>query len=357
MLNKQMMPIESTEYRFNDLPFISTMQDFGIIVACCKKDYHLTKACCASIKDFLGDIPICLIVDQNFSVWELEKAYGVQVINKANVAHPFLRDNSFGPFTKMIAFWESPWKHFLYVDSDTIVWGNLLKYLNYFKYFDVIISRPCRRGYSRQEICYFFFDIEAIEKHFPSFNWQQHQNNYFCAGVFFGTRNIFTLEEYKKMLEFMAQNPNVMKMGDQGCLNFLIFRAADEGRIQLKQEQESIIQLTIPNFKNNEVLAKRFPIGSNGPIYQNEDTVIHWCGEKKPDLYNQKVYSEPVNYYRRKFLEDAWGYKGLGAEIVLKLEDFQQEVYKNYTYYKNKLAKAYHKKFIPWFNRYKKRSE
>ena len=57
------------------------IEDFGIIVACCDQDYFMAKACCASIRNFLGDVPICLITDGTFSVRSLEKTYGIHVIN------------------------------------------------------------------------------------------------------------------------------------------------------------------------------------------------------------------------------------------------------------------------------------
>src|SRR5512136_1148544 len=118
------------------------MEDFGIIVACCASDYLFAKGCCASIRHFLGDVPICLLVDGTFSVADAEKAYGVRVINHNSVTHEVLRRRSFGwGKTKMIGFWESPWEHFLMLDADTIIWGNLLKYAN-FKDFDLIVDRP-----------------------------------------------------------------------------------------------------------------------------------------------------------------------------------------------------------------------
>jgi hypothetical protein len=55
------------------------MEDFGIIIACCDQDYLFAKGCCASIRYFLGDVPICLLIDGTFSVSALEKSYGVRV--------------------------------------------------------------------------------------------------------------------------------------------------------------------------------------------------------------------------------------------------------------------------------------
>jgi hypothetical protein len=317
------------------------MEDFGIIVACCYQDYLFAKGCCASIRHFLGDVPICLIVDGTFSVSSLEKAYGVRVLNHHNVSNEILRQRSFGwGKTKMIAFWESPWKHFLVLDADTNVWGNVLKYAN-FKNYDAIIDKP-RYGYSDEMVCEFFFEISGLEKHFPDFNWQAHRNDYFCTGTFFATRDIFSLEEYVDILDFTEKNPEIFKYGEMGFLNFMLFRAVDVGRIRLGQVP---MQLIVPDFEREE-LRKRFPVEEAGPVVQNEEAiVIHWCG-RKPRLSTSEAYPEPMSFSRRQFLHKDGGYTGATADLWLRLEDSYSLV----NVYKNKIMRRlsqYSRKLIP----------
>jgi hypothetical protein len=302
------------------------MKDFGIIVACCYQDYLFAKGCCTSIRHFLGDVPICLIVDGTFSVESLEKAYGVRVINRNTVKNEVLRNRSFGwGKTKMIAFWESPWKHFLVLDADTNVWGNILKYED-FANFDVIIDKP-RYEQSDEFVSKFFFEVKEIERHFPDFNWRSYHNDYFCTGTFFATRDIFSLDEYIDILNFTEKYPGVFKYGEMGFLNFMLFRAADEGRIRLGK---AAMQLIVPDFDQEE-LRKRFPITEAGPVVQNEEAlVIHWCGPK-PMLATSKAYSAPMSFCRKQFLKDERGYTGAIANFWLRLEDSYSllNVYKN----------------------------
>lgn len=302
------------------------MEDFGIIVACCYQDYLFAKGCCASIRHFLGDVPICLLVDGTFSVSSLEKAYGVRVLNHTHVTNELLKKRSFGwGKTKMVAFWESPWKHFLVLDADTNVWGNVLQYAD-FNNNDAIIDKP-RYGYPDDRVCEFFFEINAIENYFPDFNWQAHRNDYFCTGTFFGTRGIFSLEEYIDILDFTEQHPGIFKYGEMGFLNFMLFRAADAGRIRLGQVP---MQLIVPDFEREE-LQKRFPVKDAGPVVQNEEaTVIHWCGPK-PRVSTSQVYPEPMSFCRRQFLHKERGYTGATADLWLKFEDYYSllNVYKN----------------------------
>lgn len=297
------------------------MEDFGIIIACCDQDYHLAKGCCGSIRHFLGDVPIGLIIDGEFSATELQKAYGVRVINHLNVKNKVLRERSFGwGLTKMVAFWESPWSNFLFLDADTIVWGNILKEAN-FKDFDIIIDRPLYKD-SFEEFSRFFFKPQEVEKHFPGFQWQKHLGEYFCTGTFFAKRDIFSLDEYISMLDLVEKNPNIFWPGEQGFLNLMIFRDFDEGKLRLGQSSWQVI---VPKFKWEE-LKNRFPVDKTGPVVQGDDAcVIHWAGPK-PTLYSSEVYSEPMNFCRRKCMRDTHHLTGLPAEALLKKEDFQRSL-------------------------------
>ncbi|MGK7905500.1 MAG: hypothetical protein AB4352_29660 [Hormoscilla sp.] len=306
------------------------MEDFGIIIACCDRDYSLTKGCCASIRYFMGDVPICLLVDGTFSVSSLENIYGVKVINHNNVSHEVLRKRSFGwGITKMISFWYSPWETFLFLDADTILWGNVAKFAN-FQEYDAIIDKPCYE-YSDENISKYFFDIKSVEKHFPDFNWQAHRDQFFCTGTFFARREMFSLEEYIEILDFTEKHPNIFKLGEMGFLNFMLFKAADEGRIRLGHED---MQVLVADFSKNE-LKQRFPITERGPVVQNEEAaVIHWAGAKRL-LSMYRTYTEPMNFCRRQFLQQEKGYTGKMADVWLAGEDVYSMILK----YKKKVHK------------------
>ncbi|MGK7929554.1 MAG: hypothetical protein AB4290_30655 [Spirulina sp.] len=316
--------------------YSSSLDDFGVIVACCFQDYLFAKGCCQSIRHFLGDVPICLLVDGTFSTHALEKAYRVRVINHKTVKNDILRQRSFGwGKTKMIAFWESPWQHFLVLDADTNVWGNVLKFAD-FDNFDATIDDP-QCNYLDEEIIEFFFDIEGIEQYFPEFDWRKHRTEYFCTGTFFGIRNLFPLEEYIEMLDFIEAHPQIFKYGEMGFLNFMLCRAADAGKIRLGSAN---FQVLAPNCEREE-LAKRFPITNNVPLVQNDDaTVIHWCGAK-PLISTANTYAEPMTASRRKCLEIERGLTGWQADVWLNWEDF----YSTFVKYKNKARKKLRKFF------------
>lgn len=92
----------------------------------------------------------------------------------------------------------------------------------------------------------------------------------------------------------------------------MIFRAAQENRLRV---QNVDMQLLVPDF-DQDLLSKRFPVESSGPGGDRDRaTVIHWCGPK-PTLSTSKVYSEPMNFCRRKCQEDVWGRTGLAASML-----------------------------------------
>jgi hypothetical protein len=294
------------------------MKEFGIVIACCRRDFNFAKGCCASVRYFLGDIPICLIVDGSFSTRSLEKTYSVCVIKHDNIIHQVLRERSFGwGLTKMIAFWESPFEKFLFLDADTVVWGNVLRFADC-NDSDIVIDQPYG-AYSNETTSKFFFDIKGIETHFPSFQWRDRP--YFVSGVFVAKKGIFELDEYVDLLNFNAKKPGIFKYGEQGILNFMTFRAADEGRVRLASRD---MQTLIRRHSQNE-LEERFPLNVKGPDCKDreqEASVIHWAGFK-PYIVNTGAYSKPMQFFRQKFLTDSCGLSGLLSEALLMIEDFR----------------------------------
>ncbi len=293
------------------------MNDFGIIVACARHDYRLAKGTCASIRHFLGDVPVCLLTDGDFPVTDLQRAYGVRVLPRSQVRNSELRRRSFGwGLTKMVSFWESPWEHFLFLDADTIVWGDVLKHADFDRY-DMMIDRH-ELTHTEADVNQWFFNVRWMEQRFPHFRWRAHILDYSCTGTFFARRNVFPMEEYLEMLDLSAENPGCFFPGEMGFLNFMIFRAVDAGKIRLAQRD---MQFLVRNYPKEEA-QRRFPIGHSGPVCSSDTgKVIHWCGWEKPDSFDRNIYSQPMYFFRRKFLQDSKRMAELVAGCQLQLED------------------------------------
>lgn len=293
------------------------MEDFGIIVICCDQDYALAKGTCASIRYFLGDVPICLLVDGPLNVDDMKRAYNVKVINADNMKYDVLRKRSFGwGTTRMIAFWESPFERFLIIDSDVVVWGNVLQHANFDDY-DIIIDQPCY-GYTQEMVQEYFFNLPVFEKDYPGFEWRERP--FVCPAVLFAKRDVFDLDEYIKILDYVDQKPGIFKYGDMGFINYMMFKGDEEGKLRLGSAD---IQYIVKDFPLEDV-KKRFPMSVDKPVVsENDGTVIHWAGPK-PTLSTNKTYADPMTFFRRKAIKDATGNTGLVADAMLQLEDIQR---------------------------------
>lgn len=146
---------------------------FGVVVCVSPGDYLFGKGTCASIDYFMPDVPITLLVDGSIDTSRLEETYQqIQVIRKEDIDDAWLRENSFGwGITKMLAFFYAPFEHFLYLDSDTILWGDIRQRIQPDEY-DYIADIPYRRkegDVSTEAISTWFFDPVFLERSFPIF--------------------------------------------------------------------------------------------------------------------------------------------------------------------------------------------
>ena len=144
--------------------------DFGIVITCYKGDYFLTKGLMASIKYFLPNIPICIIQDGDFSLDKELNIYNIiHIVKKADVKNDFLREKCFGSrCSNLIAFFEAPFERFLYLDSDLVLWGNILDNID-INEAEFIHNEPHEK-YSERIVKEQYFDINELFNHIEYFN-------------------------------------------------------------------------------------------------------------------------------------------------------------------------------------------
>lgn len=291
-------------------------RSFGIVIACHRGDFSLAQGACASIRYFLGDMPICLIVDGNFSTRKLEKMYGIIRLDRNNIKDQFLRENSFGwGFTKMIALWESPFERFLYFDADAVLWGTINPAAILADY-DIVIDRT-EHLWSEEDLERYFFRPHLLKQLIPDFDFRECF--FACMGVFMGKRNAFPLSEYQFVFGLHQQYPDLFKCGDNGMFNVMIFRALAQRGLKVGREP---IQYMTPNVPR-QVLAERFAVNGNGPCANtNISQVLHWCGTEKPYLRNRHAgYHEPMIFFRRKYLRDCGFLRNLFATWIMHVDE------------------------------------
>jgi glycosyltransferase family protein len=286
-------------------------ETFGIIITCYIGDYFLTKGLLASLNHFVPHIPICLIQDGDFSIESEKKAYNIQhVIKRKDVKDDFLRENCFGSrCTNMIAFWESPFDRFFYIDSDTIVWGDILKGIE-FSQFDFIHNSP-HELYTDFIIQQQYLNYKRLFKHIKSISIKDH--HFFNAGVFIARKGIFSLEQYKELFALWKSDKKLFGPEPQGFINYMVFRYAEEGILKI---HETALQTIVPIF-GKEVLQNRFANVSQ----VDKPTVIHWAG-KKPLFLNRKIiYSDIALQFRKQNLRDIKSIAFLFSTLTFWIEE------------------------------------
>jgi hypothetical protein len=306
------------------------MEKFGIIVTCSTYDLHFAKGTCASIRYFLGEVPVCLLTDGRLNTKPIEAAYNnIIVINREEIKNEFLRQNCRGyGFTKYAAFWESPFETFLHIDADAVVWGNALSYLGNGD-FDIMIDKPTFE-YSHRFINETFFNTDILNKYFP--DYVAAGKPYVCSGVFFAKKNCFSLEEYKSLMQLHRQEPDLWKCGEQGMFNFMIFKGKESGlRVSSEYFQYVVLEY------DKEQTARRF---NNVNLMNNtigKPLVIHWAGITKPHVKNSQGYNtEIMTTFRKKFLED-YGVPGMLHSMILQQEDWNYQYKVQSGYFKRRI--------------------
>jgi len=295
------------------------MSDFGVIIICCASDVHLARGCCASVRYFLGDVPICLVVDGDIDIDDFVHAYGVRIVRQADFADPALRDSCFGwGRTKMIAHWEAPWPTFLLVDADTIVWGDVRRHAR-FDRFDMITDRhvadafpgthnsiPLAAFLGEEEIAKTLHKLQHVKRWFydafelgdaaPGLDWVATVDRLFCSGAFFARRGILSRDRFLAFVALGHDRPGLFSPGDMGVHNALVMESGI--RLDQRSDLHQLVYMT-----TRVDLIRRFPVGPDGPIPNGEAVVIHWAGAQKPTLDARLSYSEPMTFFRRRFLQ------------------------------------------------------
>jgi hypothetical protein len=208
--------------------------DFGVVIPAKPEHLHWARGACASVRYFMGDTPICVILDGDRPPRDLQRATGVTVVTRNDVEPRELRDACFrSPRAKNAALWASPFETFLLVDADTIVWGDMRE-LAEFEQYDFVIDR------AGMEPLRSVMDVEQVVARFPDFDARRHVGSYVNNGVYFGRRGILDLDRYLHAVRVAHEHPG-MFYGSQGSFNYMLFSAADEGSIRLRQRSLQVV--------------------------------------------------------------------------------------------------------------------
>ncbi len=271
-------------------------RSFGVIIVCCMGDFSYAKGAVASVRHFMPGVPVCLLIDGPFYPEKFIRRYDLDCINRPRIRDPFLREHARGSsVTKMIALWESPYERFLLMDADTVLWGDVRPLADFSRYDFIADVGPERL--TPEEMNRYMFDPELVKAYQPDF--EPAGLRYFCAGVFFGTRGLIPIEEFRRFIKRQRES-TLFKCDDQGWLNFMLLYGRQTGRLRLDRQR---IQFVVSDYTREET---RLMFGSAPGERPAGPVVIHWAGSVNP-LWRRRgeTWAEPMFYFRRMLLAEA----------------------------------------------------
>jgi hypothetical protein len=272
----------------------------GVIILVYAGDVYLAKACCASIRQALGDLPITLLVDgPEVNTAELERLPGVHRLVAQEAADPEAVRLCTGFWVKLLVFWLSPYERFLYLDADTLVWGDVRAYAEWDKYdfiagCDFNTPRLVRTVEEAQRLV---FDVAFIKQLDPALDWrgQELANN----GVFFARRGVFARANLLELRQLTG-----WRGYEQGVVNYLRWRALREGVPRATGRPMQVF----PAETAYSLADRLLPRGCRHPA------IIHWIC-KKPRLGRRY---QAADDFRRLFLQMTGRARFLGARLFLE---------------------------------------
>ncbi len=283
---------------------------FGFVTACHAADKFMVQATLASMRHYCPDVPICLTVDGDFDVSDLEKEYDLIVLRVAELPSEKMRKLISGNYrAKLAALWEGPFEFYIWLDSDAIVWGDFTPQVRTdvdFQIFWSEISIPPEATEVPPWLPHFYFDPQKLKQLDPDFDWRGHA--YFSAGAFACRRNVIPFQKWTKVESRAKQVSGVFAWGEMGMLNYHVHSMTQRGEIKTVM---SNLQHIWGHHGKQELVQDCRGAGWHFPETIERPRIAHFCG-RKPFLFDRKAYSRPftiarLEHHRRRHGElGAW---------------------------------------------------
>ena len=292
---------------------------FGYVTACHAGDKFMVQATLASIRHFCPSVPICLLVDGDVEVEDLQREYNLIVMRPRELSNKAMAKLVSGNYRiKLIAMWEGPFEHYVWIDSDAIVWGDFTPQLDLNLDFQIFWSEVSVTADAKEVppwLPHFYFDLGKLQKHDPKFEWRGHL--YFSAGVYACRKNFVTFDEWMSVEKWNeGVEDGLFRFGDQGILNYLVHSL---GQRKLRKVGWADLQYAVRHHGQQEIDADTHGCGWYFPKFINRPRAVHFCGQK-PYLHNWRAYSKAFTIARLEH------YRKTKSEIRTWLAVFVEEI-------------------------------
>jgi hypothetical protein len=290
---------------------------FGFVTGCHAGDKFLVQATLASMRHYCPDVPICLIVDGDFNVSDLEKEYDLIVLRVSELASEMRELVSGSGRAKLAAMWEGPFEFYVWLDSDAIVWGDFTPQVYTdidFQIFWSEISIPAEATEIPPWLPHFYFDPLKLRRFDGEFDWRGHA--YFSSGAFGCRRNAILFEKWLDAELWGREVPGLFgDFYEQPLLNYLVHSMGRRGELKVAI---SDLQHIWGHHGKQELTKDCIGAGWHFPTEIHRPRVAHFCG-RKPFLSDRHAYSRPFTIARLE--HHRRNHNDMGAWFAVLSED------------------------------------
>jgi hypothetical protein len=269
---------------------------FGFVTGCHAADKFMVQATLASMRHYCPDVPICLVVDGDFDVSDLEKEYDLIVLRVSELPSKEMRKLISGNYrAKLAAMWEGPFEHYVWLDSDAIVWGDFTPQIRTdvdFQIFWSDVSVPADAAEIPAWLPHFQFDPQKLKNFDPQFDWRG--KSYFSSGAFACRRNAIPFDMWHRAESWEQQARGLFAWGEMGMLNYLVHAMTQRGEMK---SVTSDLQHIWGHHGKEELMQDCVGAGWHFPKKIRRPRVAHFCG-RKPFLFDRHAYSRPFTIAR-----------------------------------------------------------
>jgi len=233
-----------------------------VYVAGYRWDVDFTRYCVASIREWNPDIPIILIKDRirgDYYTGDIERRWNVSQFDTREFCYGW-------GFSKLEPLFEARRERFLMLDSDILMLGNLLQTLQKYPQDFIVSGHDSPRNFQNTQ----YFDPELLKSLDPGY---VHNGIGFNTGQWVGTSGIFRRVDFEAFVEFSnpprLRHPNIFQLGEQGLLNYFLFKHMSLGKISVASFPFMDIGTSVTA---NQVIINKNHISFDKSI------LLHWCG-------------------------------------------------------------------------------
>ena len=270
---------------------------FGFVTGCHAGDKFMVQATLASMRHYCPDVPICLTVDGDFDVSDLEREYDLIVLRVSELSSETMRNLVSGNGrAKLAAMWEGPFEFYVWLDSDAIVWGDFTPQVRTdvdFQIFWSEISVPADAQEVPPWMTHFYFDPSKLKRFDPEFDWRGHA--YFSSGAFGCRRDAISFRTWTEAEFWSKETPGLFgDFYEQPLLNYFVHSMTQRGDLKVAV---SDLQHISGHHGVDELKQDCADSNWHFPQKVRRPRVAHFCG-RKPFLFDRQSYSRPFTIAR-----------------------------------------------------------